>query len=196
MSSLSAEMPVGMRTREEGLTPRRCALAALALGVVSSIAFAVISVTVTTTETTANNLTYHHSGDYWYTASALPIAVAAAVLLFALRALQPQARPRLTIAGAALNAAALALLFVMLNVSLATGAEARWGGTYILATLVTFVGHGLFVAGTWRAGLVPRPLLAVWPVVWLLGAFAAQGLTPLLLAAFYCALGVLVARRT
>lgn len=141
-------------------------------------------------------LTYHHTGDYWYTGIGLPTAAAAAVLLFALRALQPQARPRLTLAGAILNAAVLALLFAMLSASIAAGAEARRGGTYVVGTLASFVGHGLFVAGTWRTGLFPRPLLAVWPVVWLIGAFAAQGVSPLLLAAFYIALAVLVTRRT
>ena len=42
----------------------------------------------------------------------------------------------------------------------------------------------------------PRPLLAVWPVVWLIGAFAAQGASPLILAALYVGMAVLIERRT
>jgi hypothetical protein len=174
---------------------RTAALAAFAVGTLSSVAFALITVTATLTNTTSKNLAFHHTGDYWYTGIGIPTAIATAVLLVALRALQPTARPRLTTFGAGLNAAALAVLTAMLSYSVATGAEARWGGTYIIATLATFVGHILFSAGSWRTGLIPRPLLTAWPVVWLLGAFAAQGASPLLLAALYVCLGVLVVRR-
>jgi len=199
MSSLSVqqhastEVPIGRGDRSSA---RAAALVALALGTASSIAFALIGVLMKTTNTTNHDLTFHHAGDYWYTAIGIPTAISSIVLLFAVRALQPAARPRLTRTGASLNAAALAVLAVMLAYSVATGAEARWGGTYVIATLATFIAHILFSAGSWRARLIPRPLLTAWPLVWLIGAFAAQGATPLLLAAFYVALGVFVARRT
>jgi hypothetical protein len=199
MSSLSVQQSATARTPGkigERAFARAAALGALALGTASSIAFAMIAVLMNTTNTTSQDLTFHHAGDYWYTATGIPTAISSIVLLFAVRTLQPTARPRLTKAGAVLNAAALVVLAVMLAYSVATGAEARWGGTYIIATLATFIAHILFSAGSWRAGLIPRPLLTAWPLLWLIGAFAAQGATPLLLAAFYVALGVLVARRS
>jgi len=177
-------------------TARSAALAALAVGTGSSIAFALIAVLMTSTNTTSKDLTFHHAGDYWYTAIGIPTALSSIVLLFALRALQPAARRRLARAGVILNAAALAVLVVMLAYSVATGAEARWGGTYIIATLATFIAHILFSASSWRAGLIRRTLLTIWPLVWLIGSFAAQGATPLVLAAYYLALGALIARHS
>lgn len=195
MASMTAELS-GLTSTREPATSRRVALASLALGAAAAIAFAIITLTMTLSNPTAKDLSFHHIGDYWYTGIGIPTAVAAAALLFALRALQPTARPRLTLAGATLNVVAVGVLAVMLAYSVATGAEARWGGTYVIATLATFVAHALFVAGTWRSGLFPRPVLAAWPVVWLIGAFAAQGATPLLLAAFYAVLATYVVRRT
>ena len=196
MSSLSIQA----QAPQTGTAPTRsvartAALAGLAVGTASSIAFALITMLTTQTDVTARDLNFHHAGDYWYTGIGIPTGISTIVLLFAMRALQPTARPRLIRVGTLLNAAALALLVVMLGYSVATGAEARWGGAYVVATLATFVAHILFCAGSWRAGLIPRPLLAVWPVVWLIGAFAAQGASPLLLAAFCAGLGILIARR-
>jgi hypothetical protein len=196
MSSLTVEVPGRGTVRANENAARRWALGGLAVGAVSSITFAVITVTMTLSTITDRDLTFHHTGDYWYTAIGIPTAAATATLLFALWRLQPQARPALTRAGVTMNAVALAMLAVLLACSVATGAEVRWGGAYIIATLVTFVGHALFVAGTWRTGLLPKPLLAAWPAVWLIGAFAAQGISPLLLAAFYATVAVLVLRRT
>jgi len=200
MSSLSmpAERNATVATggQDRRASSRTAALAALALGIASSIAFAVITLLMTTTNTTSQDLTFHHPGDYWYTAIGIPTAISSIVLLFAVRALQPATRPTLTRAGVLLNTAALTVLTVMLAYSVATGAEARWGGTYIIATLATFLAHILFSAGSWRVGLIPRPLLTAWPLVWLIGAFAAQGASPLLLAAFYATLAALITRRT
>jgi len=199
MSSLSMQTVPNTTVAGRHALPtsaRTAALAALALGIASSIAFALITLLMTTTNTTSNDLTFHHTGDYWYTAIGIPTAISSIVLLFAVRALQPTARPALTRVGVLLNTAALTVLTVMLAYSVATGAEARWGGTYIVATLTTFFAHILFSAGSWRAGLIPRPLLTAWPLVWLIGAFAAQGASPLLLAAFYATLATLITRRT
>jgi len=196
MASMTAELSDRTTTQQSAATARRVALVSLGLGAAAAIAFAIIAVTMKLSSPTTTDLSFHHTGDYWYTGIGIPTAIAVGMLLFALRALQPTARPRLTLAGATLNAVAVAVLAVMLAYSVATGAEARWGGTYVIATLATFVAHALFVAGTWRSGLLPRPVLAVWPVIWLIGAFAAQGATPLLLAAFYGLVATFVVRRT
>jgi hypothetical protein len=183
-----------VRTTRRG-SARATALAALAVGAASSTAFALIAVLMTLSHTSSKDLTFHHAGDYWYTAVGIPTAISSIVLLFALRTLQPAARPQLVRAAVVINTAALSVLALMLAYSVATGSEARWGGTYIIATLATFLAHVLFSAASWRSGYIPRPLLTAWPLVWLIGAFAAQGASPLLLAAYYITLGAFIARR-
>jgi hypothetical protein len=51
------------------------------------------------------------------------------------------------------------------------------------------------VAGSWRIGLLPRWLPLLWIVAWIVGGPFAQGATPLLLAAVYVMIGVIVPRR-
>ncbi len=196
MSSLTVNAPSRSPMRSPTESARRWALGALALGAVSAVVFAGIMVFATLSKLPDSDLTFHHTADYWLAAIGLPNAVAASILLFALWGVQPHARPGLTRVGATMNVIALALLFAILASSVATGTEVRWGPAYPLAVLVTFVGHALFVAGTWRTGLFPKPLLAAWPVIWLMGAFAAQGASPLILAAFYAVMAGYVVRRT
>jgi len=168
------------------------ARAALVLGIASSIAFAAIAVFATTT---SGGGKFQHAADYWYTACGVPIALAEIVLLIALWTLQHGRPGRVALTGMILTVTALAVLTVQLTAAVVLGVEEQWGPTYVVATLVTFVGHGLFVAGSWRTGLLPRWLLGLWPVVWVIGSLAAQGATPLLLAALYAAMGVLLTRR-
>lgn len=174
-----------------GPTAMRWARAALALGFASSIAFAAISVRVTTT---SGGGRFQHGGDYWYTAIGIPSALAEMVLLVALWILQDGRAGRLAATGIMLTVAALTVLTAQLATSVALGVEEQWGLTYVVGTLITFVGHGLFVAGSWRTGVLPRWLLGVWPVVWVIGSFAAAGFTPLLLAAFYAVMAVVLRR--
>ena len=87
----------------------------------------------------------------------------------------------------------MAELFVQLLASVATSTEQQWGPSYILFTGLGFVGHALLAAGSWRTGVMPRWMLGMWPLVWVLGSFAAvAGPLPLLLIAFYVALGAIV----
>lgn len=94
-----------------------------------------------------------------------------------------------------INTIALVELFVQLTTSVVTGAELRWGPSYPVFTLLTFVGVALVVAGSWRTGLVPRWMLGVWPVVWVLGSFEAASPIPLVLAAFLIGLAVTLNKR-
>jgi uncharacterized membrane protein len=169
------------------------ARAALLLGIGSTIAFAAIAVLATTT---SGGGRFQHRADYWFTACGVPIAIAEIVLVIALWTLQDGRAGRLALTGMVLVVTALVVLVVGLTASVVLGVEERWGPTYVVATLVTFVGHGLFVAGSWRTGLLPRWLLGIWPVVWVIGSLAAQGATPLLLAALYAAMAVLLTRRS
>jgi hypothetical protein len=196
MSAVTAGVPSASTARSSNGAARRWALGALALGTASAIALAVVVVTMTLSDVTDDDRAYHHAGDYWANLLGVPAAAAAAILLVALRALQPHARRRLTLAGAVANAIALAVLAAEVACSAAQGADAGWGPAYPVATVATFLATALFAAGTWRTGLFPRPLLGAWPVVWLLGGFAAQGASPLVLAALYGAMAIYVVRRT
>jgi hypothetical protein len=61
---------------------------------------------------------------------------------------------------------------------------------------ISLVGFGLLAAGSWRVGMFPRWLLGLWPVVWIVGSFFAQGATPLALTAYYVVFWVVLNRRT
>lgn len=161
------------------------AVAAIVLGIVAAIAEAI---EVAFTTTTSGTGPYQYAADYWLTANALPVAGAAIMLLPAVRALQRARDGRLGLAGIWVNTACLLVLAGICAAALAAGHDIQGGPTYILGTLGTLVGTALFAAGSWRAGLLPRWLLAIWPIVWVIGSFAAVSASPLLLAAFYGAL--------
>lgn len=175
-----------------GPAPRalRMVQAAAAIGAASSIAFAAISVFTTTSD----GGDFKYTADYWYTSIGIPIALAGFVLLVAVHTLQRGREGRIGYAGLIVNNIALLVLTAELAGSVVVGSELRWGPAYLLATAATFVGLSLFAAGSWSVGLVPRWLLALWPVVWVIGSFLAQGASPLLLAAFFCVLAAVLTR--
>jgi hypothetical protein len=167
------------------------AQAALALGTVSSVVFMAVAVFCTISD----GRKFTHTADYWFTGIGIPTAIAGIVLLFAVHALQGRRDGRLGSAGLVINSLALLVLAAQLADSVALGEEVRWGPSYPVATAATFIGVALFAAGSWRVGLLPRWMLAIWPVVWVIGSFAAQGPMPLLLAAFYIAMAIVLTRR-
>ena len=162
------------------------------VGVVSLVLLAYLGTFQTTISDGGD---FKYTADYWYTGVGLPIALVGIGLALGVHRLQHGLDGRLGRIGVWINTLALATLFVQLSASLLAGAEVQWGPSYILATLLTFIGTALLAAGSWRAGLVPAWMLGAWPVVWILGSFAAQGPTPLLLAGFLVAVGVRVARQ-
>ena len=101
----------------------------------------------------------------------------------------------LGLAGIAITTVCLIALSGIIAASLAAGHDVQAGPTYLLATLGTAVGIALFAAGSWRVGLLRRWLLAIWPIIWLIGSFAAVSASPLLLAALYITLLVLLRTR-
>jgi hypothetical protein len=88
----------------------------------------------------------------------------------------------------------LAVFMAMGVYGLVTSRATSLGPTYVLATLATFIGLTFFAAGSWRVGLLPRWLLALWVAAWIIGGPFAQGATPLLLAAVYVLIGTLASR--
>lgn len=145
--------------------------------------------------TTVSDSDFRYAADYWLTAPGLPIALAGIGVALGVHKLQHGADGRLGTIGVWVNTLALTELFVQLLVSVLVGAEVRWGPSYPVCTLLTFVGVALLAAGSWRTGLLPRWMLGVWPLAWVIGSLAAQGLTPLVLIAFFALFGVTLTRR-
>jgi hypothetical protein len=137
---------------------------------------------------------YQFAGDYWLTAAALPVALGAALLLVGLRTLDGGRAGRLGTIGTALALVGLAALAAVCGVSVVVGHEVQAGPTYILGTLVAFVGILLVAIGVWRVGLLPRWVAAVWPVAWGVGSFFAVSVSPWLLGAWYVVVLVLLRR--
>jgi hypothetical protein len=159
------------------------------VGVTVGVAAALVeALALVFSSTTPGTGPYQYAGDYWLTASALPHALAAVLVMVGVRRLQGARDGRLGLVGMAVNVVALLALTVVIVARLLVGHEVQGGPTYVLGTLFTFVGTAVFAAGSWRAGLLPRWLLAVWPFAWVIGSFAAVSASPVLLVAWYVAL--------
>jgi hypothetical protein len=165
--------------------------ASIAVGCVGLVVFAYVG----TFRTTISEGDFKYTADYFYTGAGLPIALAGIGHTLAVHKLQHGADGRLGRIGFWLNTVAMIELFAQLAASVVTGAEVRWGPSYVVFTALSFVGVALLAAGAWRTGLLPRWMLGVWPVVWILGSFAAPGPMPFVLAAFLVLLGVTVTKR-
>ena len=165
------------------------------LSVVLVVPALVILAVVGSLFTTIDSGDFRYTADYWYTAVGLPITLGGIGLALAVHRLQDGADGRLGTVGVWINTIALIELFVQLLASVIAGSELRWGPTYPLCTLLSFIGIALLAAGSWRTGVLPRWMLGVWPLVWVVGSLFAQGPTPLLLAAFLVLLVVTLGRR-
>jgi len=170
----------------------RLAQVSLAISVVPLGILAVVG----TFFTTISEGSFRYTADYWFTAVGLPITLAGIGLALGVHKLQHGADGRLGTIGVWINTLALLELFVQLLASVLIGAELRWGPSYPVCTLLSFVGVALLAAGSWRTGLLPKWMLGVWPLAWIIGSLAAQALTPLLLIAFFALFGVTLTRRT
>lgn len=139
---------------------------------------------------------FHHIGDYFLTAVGIPFVLAPAFLLPALRRLQNGRDGRLGLAGVVAMTIGSVVLLGMFCYGLIAATGSSLGPTYVLASAVTIVGVILFAIGSSRARLLPRWLLVAWPVAWIVGGLLPilpPG--PLLLAAVYVAMAVVLQRR-
>lgn len=188
MTTSTATAPTPGRTDTSWL---RLVHASIAVGIVGLVVFGYVGMAFTT----ISGGDFEYTADYWYTGSGLPIALAGIGIALGVHRLQRGADGRLGRIGVWVNTLALAELFVQLCCSVLVGSELRWGPSYVVASLLTFVGVALLAAGSWRVGLLPRWMLGVWPLIWILGSFAGGGPVPFVLAAFLVLLGVTLARR-
>jgi hypothetical protein len=145
--------------------------------------------------TTVSEGDFRYTADYWLTAPGLPIAVVGIGHALGVHQLQHGADGRLGTIGVWLSVLAQTELFVQLLASVVQGTEVRWGPSYPVCALLTFIGIALLAAGSWRTQLLPRWMLGVWPLLWVLGSYAAQGPTPFLLVAFLVAFTITLTRR-
>jgi hypothetical protein len=187
VSTSTVRAPDGIRA------PLRRAQAALVLGVAAAVALVAILYFVATS---SGDGKFQHSGDYVLTANGIPYIVALLVLLPALRTLQQRRDGRLGQAGIALASVGSAVLLAIFVYGVAAGTESSFGPGYVIASVATILGVGLFAAGSWRVRLLPRWLLAAWVVAWTIGSMLPilrPG--PLVLAAVYLAMLALLPRR-
>jgi hypothetical protein len=163
------------------------------------IGFAIVGLVILwaamTFSTTVDEGEFRNAGDYWLTAAALPLGVGLILHNLAVHHLQGGRDGRLGSAGTWIYVLCSAELVVQCMASVAVGAELRWGPTYVVSTVGTFIGLTLVAAGSWRAGLLPKGMLAIWPPLGLLGSWFGVGPIPLLLGVFLVGTGAVVRRR-
>lgn len=189
MASSTTTVPPQAQTETIWL---RLAQLSVVLGVAAVVVFAAVGMLFST----ISEGDFKYTADYWYTGVGLPISLAGIGLGIAAHRLQHGADGRLGTIGVWINTVALVELFVQLGCSVVSGSEVRWGPSYVVFTLLTFLGVALLASGSWRTGLLPRWMLGIWPPIWVLGSFAATGPMPVLLAAFLVLLVLTLTRRT
>jgi hypothetical protein len=189
MSTVTATVPDHGQTDATWL---RLVQVCTAVAVVPLAVFAVVGTFFTTISGGGD---FKYTADYWYTAVGLPITLIGIGITLGMHKLQHGSDGRLGTIGVWVNTVALVELFVQLGASVIEGTEVRWGPSYPVCALLSFVGVALLAAGSWRSAVLPRWMLGAWPLVWILGSLAAMGPTPLVLAAFFILLGIALTRR-
>ena len=169
----------------------RSTMAGVALAVVGVLAMGVTMLTPALPE----GGTFRGAADYVLTAAALPQGIGLLMVVSGVHRLQHGRDGRLGTAGVWAYAACMAELLVQCTASLAVGAEVIWGPLYPVCAFGLMVGLALLAAGSWRVGLLPRWMLAVWPPLGLVGSFLGIGPLPFVFAALLVALGVVLRAR-
>jgi hypothetical protein len=188
MATSTTAAPTAAQT---GTTWLRMVQGSVALIVPPLLVFAVVG----TFFTTISEGDFRYTADYWYTGVGLPITLAGIGITLGVHRLQHGADGRLGRIGVWVNTVALVELFAQLLASVLQGAEVRWGPAYPVFTMVSFVGVAMVAAGCWRTGLLPKWMLGVWPVVWIVGGLGSTTWTPTLLVVFFVAFGVVLTKR-
>jgi hypothetical protein len=160
---------------------------ALAIGAVWGVALTVLMLGFTTTD---DGHPYKHTADYWLVGLGIPLAISATVVVQAIHALAVGRDGRRGQWGAAVFTVPMVVFTAIFIDGLAQGESSSWGPTYLLCVLVGVVSLGFLVAGLWRSGVLPRSVLALWFVGWLIGGPLCPPAGSLLLSAAYVVLAV------
>lgn len=136
-----------------------------------------------------------HAADYVLTAAALPQGIGLLLVTLGVHRLQQGRDGRLGTAGVIVYAVCMAELIIQCAVGVIAGAEIEWGPLYPICAFGLMAGLVLLSAGSWRVGLLPRWMLAVWPPLGLVGSFLGVGPIPLLFVAYLVVLGVILPQR-
>jgi hypothetical protein len=190
--------PVAQAMTAPAADTRRTALArALTSSYVGAAAAVALAAILVFVPTTTDDAAFQHVGDYFLTALGIPAVLAVAALLPALRTLQHRRDGRLGVAGIAATCAGAVVLTGMFVYGLIAATGSSLGPTYVLASAAMILGVVLFAIGSWKTGLLPRWLLVAWPIAWTIGGLlpVLPGPSPLLLAAAYLVMAVLLPRR-
>lgn len=138
---------------------------------------------------------FRHASDDVLTAAALPHGLGLFLAVLGIHRLQRGRDGVLGRAGVWVYGVCVTELIVQCMASLAARSELIWGPVYPLCAFGLMVGLALLCAGSWRVGLVPTWMLALWPPLGLLGSFLAVGPVPLVFAVFLVVLGVVLPTR-
>ncbi len=194
MNTVLADTTVTATTPVRRANPRAVLLAqgAAWLGALSAVTFTA----VTFAKRTPDEHAFRHAADYWYTGiGMLPAMAAALLLVLALHILQNGRDGRLGRSGAALMSATMLVYITMGTYALVIGKATSFGPTYVLNGFASFLALALFTAGSRRSHILPRSLLAVWLIAWIIGGPFGQSVTPLALAGAYSAIATVLAKR-
>ncbi|HEX3004817.1 MAG TPA: hypothetical protein VHO27_11450 [Angustibacter sp.] len=138
---------------------------------------------------------FTRAADYVLTVSALPQGLGLLLATLGVHRLQRGRDGRLGTVGVWVYAVCMAELVTQCTASVIAGSELIWGPLYPVCAFGLMVGLALLAAGSWRVGLLPRWMLAVWPPLGLVGSFLGVGPIPLLFVAFLVALAVVLRGR-
>jgi hypothetical protein len=191
---MSTPVTMATPTIDAGRRARTRTLISLYVGAGAAVALAAILLFV---PTSTDDASFHHAGDYFLTALGIPTVLAVAGLLPGLRALQQARDGRLGVAAIVATSVGALVLTGMFGYGLIAATGSSLGPTYVLASAAMILGVLLFAIGSWGTGLLPRWLLVAWPVAWAVGGLlpVLPGPSPLLLAAVYVVMAVVLRRR-
>jgi hypothetical protein len=181
-------LPSANRTDAEWL---RVILIGIGLAVVGLL---MMGLTMLVGETT-NGGEFHYVGDYLLTSAALPQGVGLFLAALGFHRLQHGRDGRLGTAGLWIYGLCMTELVIECMASVAVGAELIWGPAYPLCAFGLMVGLALLAAGSWRVGVLPKWMLALWPPLGLIGSFGGIGPIPLVFVVFLVVMAVVLPRR-
>ena len=165
-------------------SPRVQLIARLALlvGGLWGIAFAIVNLATTLTP---DDKPFRHAADYWSVGLGLPLVISALTLVMCVHSMNDGSDGSRGRWGVALMTVTTAVFSAMFIQSLVQGETSSWGPSYPLCVLISDIALGLFVAGSWRTGVLPRWALLTWWFGWFVGGAFSVGPTSLLLTAAY-----------